>query len=94
MLVRAYLNDKPELEHTGQESYVHALQRGGADGTPRVSYFPIGEAGALEERDREEDLSGGSLRRRRRGRTGGRTGHYDDGDGRSHEGGGLADEAW
>lgn len=61
MLVRAYLNDKPELEHTGQESYVHSLQRGGPDGIPDVSYFPIGQAGVLENRGREE----GRRRRRR-----------------------------
>lgn len=50
MLVRAYLNFKPELEHTGQESYVHNMQRGGHDGIPDVSYFPIGEAGVLDKR--------------------------------------------
>lgn len=48
VLVRAYLNDKPELEHTGQESYIHQLQRGGPDGRPQVSYFPVGETGVLE----------------------------------------------
>lgn len=48
MLVRAYLNDKPELEHTGQETYINDLQRGGPDGIPEVSYFPIGEAGVLQ----------------------------------------------
>lgn len=46
--MRAYLNDKPDLEHTGQESYVHALQKGGANGIPEVSYFPMGEAGVLD----------------------------------------------
>lgn len=46
--MRAYLNFKPELEHTGQESYVHRLQRGGPDGVPDVRYFPVGEAGVLE----------------------------------------------
>ncbi|CAM9900021.1 unnamed protein product, partial [Hapterophycus canaliculatus] len=43
VLVRAYLNFKPELEHTGQESYVHRLQLGGAEGVPEVLYFPVGE---------------------------------------------------
>lgn len=55
MLVRAYLNDKPELEHTGQESYVHGLQRGNPDGVPDVSYFPIGKAKVLENRGRKND---------------------------------------
>lgn len=52
VLVRAYLNDKPELEHTGQETYIHELQRGGLDGIAEVSYFPIGEAGVLQNANR------------------------------------------
>lgn len=61
-MVRAYLKDKPELEHTGQESYVHALQRG-LNGIPDVSYFPIGEAGVLEGRRQGEAGTGSELRR-------------------------------
>ncbi|CAM9821399.1 unnamed protein product [Ectocarpus fasciculatus] len=65
VLVRAYLNFKPELEHTGQESYVHRLQRGGPDGVPDVRYFPVGEAGVLE------NASSRGGRRRGEGRGGG-----------------------
>lgn len=71
--MRAYLNDKPELEHTGQESYVHGLQRGGPDGIPDVSYFPIGEAGVLDDRRRQGARSGGGGR-------GGRRRRFDDSD--------------
>lgn len=57
--MRAHLNNKPELEHTGQESYVHNLQRGGgSDGIPDVRYFPVGEAGVLD------NAEGGRGRRR------------------------------
>lgn len=61
--MRAYLNFKPELEHTGQESYVDSLQRGGPDGVPDVDYFPVGEARVLES---TED-GRGRRRHRRRG---------------------------
>ncbi|CAM9755374.1 unnamed protein product [Ectocarpus sp. 4 AP-2014] len=65
VLVRAYLNFKPELEHTGQESYVHRLQRGGPEGVPDVRYFPVGEAGVLENASSREGArgSGGGVER-------------------------------
>ncbi|CAM9504605.1 unnamed protein product [Ectocarpus sp. 12 AP-2014] len=65
VLVRAYLNFKPELEHTGQESYVHRLQRGGPEGVPDVRYFPVGEAGVLENAPSRGGArgSGGGARR-------------------------------
>lgn len=69
MLVRAYLNVKPELEHTGQESYVDRLQRGGQDGVPEVRYFPVGEAGVLDD-DTAASAGGRSRRRWRRGEGG------------------------
>lgn len=86
--MRAYLNFKPELEHTGQESYVHRLQRGGQDGIPDVRYFPIGEAGVLES---AED-GRGRRRRRRQGQGGGVGGGGGEGGGGGRGGGGQEED--
>lgn len=64
--MRAYLNLKPELEYTGQETYVDSLQRGGPNGVPDVDYFPVGEARVLESTG-----DGRGRRWRRDGRGGG-----------------------
>ncbi|CAM9147821.1 unnamed protein product [Discosporangium mesarthrocarpum] len=73
ILVRAYLDEKEPLDHTGQESYIQRLQKRDP-ANPDVSYFPVGVAKVLPGGGAGYNMVGNPpvTNTGRRGRRGGR----------------------